>query len=236
MGSPHYSTNHLSHEAFRFFLWLPPPLPFPRTTVLGACLMCMTQLPPNPTSMRKFPLKNMSMLAVFRPLAREEQLPLPSSKPLQSSNSLLNKLLHRDLLLNNSNLYLSNSSLFLSNSNLFLSNSNLLLSSNLLPSPLGSTELAAITKEREFLAQLSDNCSSPLISISSLFLNSSDLLLNSSSLFLNSSNLFLNSSNLFLSRLLPSSKPLSQGPVLTTWELVCLAEVSLISFMNYGRC
>merc|ERR1739838_1023361 len=155
----------------------------------------------------------MSTLAVFRPLAREEQLPLPSSKPLQSSN----------LYLSNSNLYLSNSSLFLSNSNLFLSNSNLLLSSNLLPSPLGSTELAAITKEREFLAQLSDNCSSPLISISSLFLSSSDLLLNNSSLFLNSSSLFL------------SSKPLSQGPALTTWELVCLAEVSLISFMNYGR-
>merc|ERR1739842_55697 len=229
MGSPHYSTNHLSHEAFRFFLWLPPPLPFPRTTVLGACLMCMKKLLPNPTSTRKFPLKNMSMLAVFRPLAREEQLPLPSSKPLQSSNLLLNKLLLSDLLLNNSNLYLSNSSLFLSNSNLFLSNSNLFLSSNLLPSPLGSTELAAITKEREFLAQLSDNCSSPLISISSLFLNSSDLLLNNSSLF-------LNSSSLFPSRLLPSSKPLSQGPVLTTWELVCLAEVSLISFMNYGRC
>merc|ERR1739842_216246 len=162
---------------------------------------CMKKLLPNPTSTRKFPLKNMSTLAVFRPLAREEQLPLLSSKPLQSSNLLLNKLLL----------------------------SNLLLSSNLLPSPLGSTELAAITKEREFLAQLSDNCSSPLISISSLFLNSSDLLLNNSSLF-------LNSSNLFLSRLLPSSKPLSQGPVLTTWELVCLAEVSLISFMNYGRC
>merc|ERR1719205_541761 len=176
----------------------------------------------------------MSMLAAFRPLAREEQLPLPSSKPLQSSNSLLNKLLLRDLLLNNSNL-------FLSNSNLFLSNSNLLLSSNLLPSPLGSMELAAITKEREFLAQLSDNCSSPLISISSLFLSSSlllsnsNLFLNSSSLFLSSSSLFL-SSNFFLSTLLPSSRPLSQGPVLTIWELVCLAEVSLISFMNYGRC
>merc|ERR1739842_276795 len=119
MGSPHYSTNHLSHEAFRFFLWLPPPLPSPRTTVLGACLMCMKKLLPNPTSTRQFPLKNMSTLAVFRPLAREEQLPLPSSKPLQSSNLLLNKLLLSDLLLNNSNLYLSNSSLYLSNSSLF---------------------------------------------------------------------------------------------------------------------
>merc|ERR1739842_196443 len=158
---------------------------------------CMKKLLPNPTSTRKFPLKNMSTLAVFRPLAREEQLPLLSSKPLQSSNSLLNKLLLSDLLLNNSNLYLSNSSLFLSNSSLFLSNSNLFLSN------------------------------------SDLLLNNSSLFLNSSSLFLNSSNLFLNSSNLFLSRLLPSSKPLSQGPVLTTWELVCLAEVSLISFMNY---
>merc|ERR1711997_79319 len=130
---------------------------------------------------------------------------------------------------------LSNSNLYLSNSNLYPSNSNLLLSSSLLLSPLGSTELAAITKEREFLAQLSDNCSSLLISISSLFLSSSSLFLNSS-LLLNSSSLFLSSSNFFLSRLLPSSRPLSQGPVLTTWELVCLAEVSLISFMNYGRC
>merc|ERR1711981_56804 len=158
----------------------------------------MKKLPPSPTSMRKFPLKNTCMLAVFRPLAREEQLLLLSNKPLQSSNSLLNKLLLSDLLLNNSNLYLSNSNLYPSNSSLFLSSSNLFLSN------------------------------------SNLLLSSS-LLLNSSSLFL-SSNLFLSSSNLFLSRLLPSSRPLSQGPVLTTWELVCLAEVSLISFMNYGRC